>query len=97
MYKVIRASAGCEIVIIITPDNAVLGDTGAKYYVHDDGIQESGKEAFKEISEKEVMNYFRGLAYGMGSAKDPEKPFQSLKDVEEWRKEAQKKDYAEHP
>ena len=83
-FQIIRASAGYELVIVVTPPNADADNPKAQYFIHDQDTQKSGDPYFSSLSKEAVRQYFSGQADGMGFGTLPEKPFDSLEEVKKW-------------
>jgi len=86
-YKVIRAGTRYDPVIVVTPPDAGPDTKGAKCYelsTFKDGNGISGWKVgeFNEISQREALVAFSGMADGWGFADDiPTEPFLSLEDA----------------
>lgn len=90
-FQVIRASKDYEVIvvdeIIIQKDEAgsVRIDTTGKYYVYNRNIGQN----FVCVPKKEALSYFSGIADGIGFSDVPLKAFETLAEVELWRRQSQ--------
>lgn len=82
MFRMIRCGRGFDPVIVVSPADAGPNTLGAKYYRwaswkiggHQPGM-------FNEISRDEAMDYFSGMADGLGFEALPEALFPTLDDT----------------
>lgn len=80
-YEVIRVSCGCEVVVV------ELNEGGKKRYFHIDDYKTNG---FEEITKDEAEGFFSHLADGMGFGEIPDRTFNSLEKILEWKREKQR-------
>lgn len=94
-FRVIRASSDYGVVIVVSPEDADPEDAQNpeyRYYEHNECKQELNDPVFQEVSWTCAIQYFGGIADGLGFGKFPKEPFNSLKELEEWMKEVQRQE-----
>ncbi|MBM4402288.1 MAG: hypothetical protein FJ044_03525, partial [Candidatus Cloacimonetes bacterium] len=78
-FRIIRLGTDFDPVIVVSPPDAGPDTVDAKYYrLASWQIGDDQPGVFNEISGKEAMSYFSGLADGVGFEEPPAKIFQSL-------------------
>jgi len=88
-YRVIRASEDYEIIVVVSPEDADPEDECTFYARRKQGDERK----VTEVTKKAAMQYFSGIADGMGWGKLPDKVFSSLEEVEVWRAQAAEEFY----
>ena len=80
-YRILRASAGYSVVLLVTPADAREGAEGATYYEYHPGrpVPNWKSNDFNEVSWKKDAQYlFSGMSDGMGFGELPNEPFPSI-------------------
>ncbi len=82
MFRIIRCGEAWSLVIVVTPKDAKPDTVGARFYLWASWqMGDYMPEVFREISLDEVINYFGGMADGLGFGEIPRESFASLEEV----------------
>lgn len=89
-FRIIRAGEGYGLIVVVSPENAEIDDPTARYWCWRDWtIGDLPKREFVEITQHAAQMYFSGQADGLGWGELPENAFETLREVREWRWEAE--------
>lgn len=84
-YRIIRAGAGYNPIIAVTPPDADYETEGARYFEKKSWGPKAGE--FYETNARSALMGFSGHADGWGWADLPEQDFASLDEIEAWVRE----------
>ncbi len=92
MYRLIRIADNYAMVIAVTPEDAKPEDQGSRFFLYNEYIAQQKKvdPDFVEVTKSVAIQYFGGIADGLGWGNLPSKAFKTLDEIKVWRQKSVK-------